>query len=202
LPASSTFVSASPTGAGGSCSGTGPVTCNWADYPSGASYSVTVIVTPGAPGTNTLSASISATQPDPDNATAGHLNSGSASSTVNDQIDLAVFSASASPGAVTLGTGNITYTINLYNWSSSKATNAQLSITLPASSTFVSATPTGAGGSCTGTGPVTCNWADYPSGASYSVTVIVTPGAPGTNTLSASISATQPDADNATAGHL
>ncbi len=202
LPASSTFVSATPTGAGGSCSGTGPVTCNWADYPSGASFSVTVVVTPGIPGTNTLSASISATQPDPDNVTANHLNSGNASVTVNDQIDLAVFSMSGSPSAITLGTGNATYTISLFNWSSSKATNAQLSITLPASSTFVSATPTGAGGSCSGTGPVTCNWADYPSGASFSVTVVVTPGIPGTNTLSASISATQPDPDNVTANHL
>jgi uncharacterized repeat protein (TIGR01451 family) len=201
LPASSTFVSATPTGAGGSCSGTGPVTCSWADYPSNASYSVTVVVTPGVAGTNTLSATISATQPDPDNVTAGHENSRSENTTVNSQIDLAVFSINDSPSDITLGTGNVTYTISMYNYSTSKATNAQLTITLPASSTFVSATPTGAGGSCSGTGPVTCSWADYPSNASYSVTVVVTPGVGGTNTLSASISATQPDPDNVTAGH-
>ena len=206
LPASSTFVSATPTGTGGTCGSPsgGVLTCSWADYPSGSSFSVTVTVTPGVAGTNTLSASIAADQPDPDNVTAGHLNSDTEQTTVNSQIDLAVTGISDSPTDITLGTGNVQYFINLFNYSTSKATNAQLTITLPASSTFVSATPTGAGGTCGSPsgGVLTCSWADYPSGSSFSVTVTVTPGVAGTNTLSASIAADQPDPDNVTAGHL
>src|SRR5436190_1732921 len=131
-------------------------------------------------------------------------NNGSGTVPVNSQIDLAVTGISDSPTDITLGTGNVQYFINLFNYSTSKATNAQLTITLPASSTFVSATPTGAGGTCGSPsgGVLTCSWADYPSGSSYSVTVTVTPGVAGTNTLTASISATQPDPDNVTAGHL
>src|SRR6185436_13625326 len=176
LPASSSFVSATPTGAGGSCGAPvgGVVTCTWPTYPASASFSTTVTVTPGVAGTNTLSASISANEPDP---VPGN-NSDSENTTVNDQIDLAVSSISDSPNDITLGTGNVQYFINLFNYSTSKATNASLAITLPASSSFVSATPTGAGGSCGAPvgGVVTCTWADYPASASYSVTVTVTPG--------------------------
>jgi uncharacterized repeat protein (TIGR01451 family) len=200
LPASSTYVSGSVTV--GTCSESGGVvTCTIGDYPSGASYSATITVTPGAAGTNTLNASIAATQPDPDNTTPGHLATDSETTTVNDQIDLAVFSIGDNPNDITLGTGNVQYSISMYNYSSSKATGAVLTVNLPASSTYVSGSVTV--GTCNESGGVvTCTIGDYPSGASYSATITVTPGAAGTNTLSASIAATQPDPDNTTPGHL
>ena len=189
LPASSTFVSATATGGGTCGQSAGVVTCNWADYFSGSSINVTITVTPGAAGSNTLSASIAADQGDPVPAN----NSGSTAVTVNDQIDLSVVSVSASPTAITLGTGNMQYFVSLYNYSSSKATNAVMTANLPASSTFVSATATGGGTCGQSAGVVTCNWADYFSGSSVNVTITVTPGAAGSNTLSASIAADQGD---------
>ncbi|HKS22367.1 MAG TPA: IPT/TIG domain-containing protein [Thermoanaerobaculia bacterium] len=189
LPASSTFVSATATGGGTCGQSAGVVTCNWPDYFSGSSFTVIITVTPGAAGSNTLSASIAADQGDPVPAN----NSGNASCTVNDQIDLSVVSVTASPTNITLGTGNVQYFVSLYNYSTSKATNAVMTASLPASSTFVSATATGGGTCGQSAGVVTCSWPDYFSGSSFTVTITVTPGAAGANTLSASVTADQPD---------
>jgi uncharacterized repeat protein (TIGR01451 family) len=199
LPASSTFVSASAN-ISGTCSGTGPVTCTWAgDFLSGNTRTVTLVVTPTAAGTATLTATVDGDQPDgtPSNDTASH------NTTVNGNIDLQIYSMSDSPDPITLGTGNITYTTTIYNASTSKATNPVLTLTLPAASTFVSATAN-LSGTCSGTTTVVCSWAgDFPSGNTRTVTLVVTPTAGGTATLTASVDGDQPDVvtANDTASH-
>ncbi len=192
LPASSTFVSASAT-LSGTCSLTSPgvVTCNWATHNAFNQPSITLIITPGAGGTNTLTASY-ASSDQSDHVPAN--NSESETTTVNATIDLQVTSLNDNPADITLGQGNVTYTINTYNASTSKATNAVLTLNLPASSTFVSATAT-LSGTCTLSSPgvVTCTWANHNAFNQPSVTLIVTPGAGGTNTLTASVAADQGD---------
>jgi len=194
LPANSTFVSASVTGTGGTCTpGTGTVTCNWPSIGASNTFFATIVVTPTAGGTLTLSASIAGDQPDPNNTN----NSASGSVNVNDQIDLRVTGVSGSPSNVTLGTGNVTYTVSIFNGSTSQGTNPALTVTLPANSTFVSASVTGTGGTCTpGTGTVTCNWPSIAASNTFFATIVVTPTAGGTLTLSASIAGDQPDSNN------
>jgi len=141
-----------------------------------------------------MSASIAGTQPDPNNAN----NSASGSVNVNDQIDLRTTSVSGSPSNITLGTGDVTYTISVFNGSSSAGTNPALTITLPANSAYVSSSVTGSGGTCTpGTGTVTCNWPSIAASNTFFATIVVTPTAGGTLTLSASIAGDQPDSNNA-----
>jgi len=193
IPSASTYVSASVTG-GGSCSQTsGVVTCNWTSIGASVNYFATVVVTPTAGGTATLSASASGTEPDPNSAN----NTASGSVTVNDQIDLRVVSVSGSPNPITLNTGNVTYTTQLFNASTSQGTGTVLTMTIPAASTFVSASVTG-GGSCSqSAGVVTCNWTSIGASVNYFATVVVTPTAGGSLTLSASASGTEPDSNNA-----
>src|SRR4051812_34712312 len=193
IPSASTYVSASVTG-GGSCSqSAGVVTCNWTSIGASVNYFATVIVTPTAGGTATLSASASGTEPDSNNAN----NTVSGSVTVNDQIDLRIVSVTGSPTAITLNTGNVTYSTQLFNNSTSQGTGTALTMTIPAASTFVSASVTG-GGSCSqSAGVVTCNWTSIGASVNYFATVIVTPTAGGTATLSASASGTEPDSNNA-----
>ena len=193
IPAASTFVSANAN-IGGTCSGTSVVTCTWAgDLTAGSTRTVTLVVTPTAGGTATLNASVDGDQPD--NVSAN--DSASHNTTVNQFIDLQLYSMHDSPDPITLGTGNITYTTTIYNASTSKATNPVLTLTLPAASTYVSATAS-AGGTCTGTSVVTCSWSgDLASGNTRTVTLIVTPTAGGTATLSASVDGDQPDNVNA-----
>jgi uncharacterized repeat protein (TIGR01451 family) len=193
IPASSTFVSASVTG-GGSCSqSAGVVTCNWTSIGASVNYFATVVVTPTAGGSLTLSATASGTEPDSNNAN----NSASGSVTVNDQIDLRIVSVTGSPNPITLNTGNVTYTTQLFNNSTSQGTGTVLTMTIPAASTFVSASVTG-GGSCSqSAGIVTCNWTSIGASVNYFATVVVTPTAGGSLTLSASASGTEPDSNNA-----
>src|SRR4051794_27921262 len=193
IPSSSTYVSSSATG-GGSCSqSAGTVTCNWATIPASSNYFVTIVVTPTAGGSLTLSSSVSGADPDPTPAN----NTASGSVTVNDQIDLRVVSVTGSPNPITLNTGNVTYTTQLFNNSTSQGTGTVLTMTIPSASTYVSASVTG-GGSCSQTaGVVTCSWTSIGASVNYFATVIVTPTAGGTATLSATASGTEPDSNNA-----
>ncbi|HYC88132.1 MAG TPA: hypothetical protein VEO54_02885, partial [Thermoanaerobaculia bacterium] len=189
LPASSTYVSHTVSNSGTCGESGGVLTCSWAQQNASTGYSLTVTVTPGAGGTNTLTASIAADQGDPTPAN----NTLSEGTTVNATINLAVTGISDSPADITLGQGNVTYTISTYNYSSSKATNPVVTVTLPASSTYVSHTVSNSGTCTPAGGTLTCSWAQQNAFTGYSLTVTVTPGAGGTNTLSASIAADQGD---------
>ena len=189
LPASSTYVSHTVTNSGTCSESGGVLTCNWAQQNASTGHTVTVTVTPGVGGTNTLTASIAADQGDPTPAN----NSMSEATVVNATINLGVTNISDNPTDITLGQGNVTYTVNTYNYSSSKATNPVLTITLPASATYVSHTVNNSGTCTPSGGTLTCNWAQQNAFTGHSLTVTVTPGAGGTNTLSASIAADQGD---------
>jgi uncharacterized repeat protein (TIGR01451 family) len=193
LPANSTFISASATNSG-TCSHSGStVTCNWTSIPASGFYTATIVVTPTAGGSLTLSATVAGTESDPNTAD----NSGSKSVTVNSQIDLQLYSMSATPDPITLNTGNVTYTVNVYNNSTSQGTNTVLTNTLPTNSTFVSATATNSGTCTQSAGTVTCNWSSIPTTGFYTATIVVTPTSGGALTLSSSVSGTESDSNTA-----
>src|SRR5437763_1694904 len=111
------------------------------------------------------------------------------------QIDLQLYSISATPDPITLNTGNVTYTVNVYNASSSQGTSTVLTNTLPSNSTYVSSSATNSG-TCTQSGStVTCNWTSIPSGGFYTVTIVVTPASGGAMTLTSSVSGTEADSN-------
>lgn len=96
------------------------------------------------------------------------------------------------PATITLGSGNITYTVVVTNNGPTDATNVVLTDTLPVGVTFVSVSPTGP--VCTQAGgTVTCNLGGLVNGGSATVTIVVTPTAAGTLTNTASVSAAEPD---------
>jgi uncharacterized repeat protein (TIGR01451 family) len=193
LPANSTYVSSSASNSGTCIHSGSSVTCSWTSIPASGFYSVTIVVTPTSGGSMTLTSTVSGTEPDSNTAN----NSGSRSATVNSQIDLQVYSINASPDPITLNTGNVTYSVNVYNASSSQGTSTVLSNTLPSNSTYVSSSAS-SGGTCTHSGSnVTCNWASIPASGFYSVTIVVTPTAGGPLALSANVSGTEPDSNTA-----
>ena len=193
LPANSTFVSASATNSGTCTQSAGTLTCSWASIPASSFYGATIVVTPTAGGALTLSSSVAGTETDSNTAN----NSSSKSVTVNSQIDLQIYSMSATPDPITLNTGNVTYTVNVYNPSSSQGTGTVLTNTLPSNSTYVSSSASN-GGSCVhAASTVTCNWASIPTGGFYTVTIVVTPTAGGAMTLASSVSGTEPDSNTA-----
>jgi uncharacterized repeat protein (TIGR01451 family) len=91
---------------------------------------------------------------------------------------------------VTTG-GQLTYTLVIQNNGPGSATGATLTDNLPASVTPGAVTTTQ--GSCGGTDPMSCNLGGIPSGAQVTVTVSVTPMAPGTITNQASVDANETD---------
>src|SRR5205807_3595679 len=193
LPTNSTYVSSSATNSGSCSQSAGTVTCNWSSIPASGFYTVTIVVTPTAGGAMTLSSSVSGTEADSNTAN----NTGSKSVTVNSQIDLQVYSMSATPDPITLNTGNVTYSVNVYNASSSQGTNIVLTNTLPTNSTFVSASATNSGSCIQSAGTVTCNWSSIPASGFYTVTIVVTPTAGGPLALSANVSGTESDPNTA-----
>jgi hypothetical protein len=193
VPVNSTFVSASATG-GGTCSQSGgTVTCNWTSIPASNNYFATIVVTPTAGGSLTLTASVAGTEPDPNTAD----NTGSKSVTVNSQIDLKVFGVSGTPDPITLNTGNVTYTVQVFNQSTSQGTGTVLTAPVPVNSTYVSSSATGGGTCSQSAGTVTCNWTSIPASNNYFATIVVTPTAGGSLTLTASVAGTEPDPNTA-----
>src|SRR3954471_23403578 len=194
LPASSTYVSSSATSSGTCSQSAGTVTCSWPSMPAGSFYSATIIVTPTAGGALTLSSSVSGTESDPNTLN----NSATKAVIVNSQIDLGISSMTVSPDPITLGTGDVQFLVQFTNNSTSQATNAVLTSTIPGSSTFVSATTPFVSGSCSqSAGTVTCNWASIGPGSTYYTYITVTPTAGGVLTLSSTVSATQSDSNTA-----
>ena len=108
--------------------------------------------------------------------------------------DLAVTKAD-SPDPVGLG-NQITYTITVRNDGPDAASAVEVSDTLPASVTFVSASPTQ--GTCSGTTTVTCSLGDLANGATATVTIVVTTTAAGSimNQATIASSTNDPNAEN------
>lgn len=180
LPTSVTFVSATPSQ--GTCSGTSTITCNLGSLANSASATVTIVVTTTGASvpsvTNT--ASVSATEFDPNTVN----NTVTEMTTVNPAANLSV-TKSDSPDPVNVG-NNLTYTITVTNNGPNNATGVTVTDTLPSTVTFVSASS-----GCThSSGTVTCTIGNLAASANTSVTITVTPQAGAVPSITNSVSVT------------
>lgn len=100
------------------------------------------------------------------------------------------------PATVIAG-GNITYTLTVTNAGPASAAAVTVTDILPTGTTYVSATPSPAGSSCSGTSTVICSLGTMPSsGAGSSATiqlVVVAPSAPGSVVNTGAVVSTTPD---------
>jgi uncharacterized repeat protein (TIGR01451 family) len=201
------------------CSGTGGGTCtaasggNIADsvnIPAAASvtYSATCTIAAAATGTlvntATVAAAVGTTDPTPGN------NSATDSDTLIPAADLST-TLTDTPDPIVAG-NNLSYAATLSNAGLSDAQDVNLSLPLPAPTTFVSATPS-AGGNCVtpaigANGSITCTWlgATVPGAAgdrSVSIVALVPAATPDSTVLSATVTVasvtTDPTAGNNTA---
>ena len=185
LPAGVTFASASP----GCAFATGTVTCTLGTLANGASTSLTINVTVNAPyaGANPLvnSATVTAVN---EIDTVPANNTGSASTTVTAQADLAIVKTvdNATPSVGS----NVTFTLTVTNNGPNDAAGAQVSDLLPAGYSFVSATPS-VGSYAPGTGVWTIGALANGASATMTITATVLAGGPYLN--SASVTATTQD---------
>jgi uncharacterized repeat protein (TIGR01451 family) len=188
LPASTSYTSV--TTSKGTCSqSSGTVTCSIGSLANAATATVTVHVNAATVGTAQHSATVSATELDP----ASSNNTAQTSTSIDAAADLAVTSVTGSPDPVNVG-ANLTYSVALKN-NGPDAASAALSDTLPASTTFVSATPS-QGAACTHTGSpvvVSCALGSLASGATATVSIVVTAGSAGTLSNSPSVSSATGD---------
>ncbi len=99
--------------------------------------------------------------------------------------DLSI-TATDTPDPAAIG-DSITYTVTVTDNGPETATGISVTDTLPASVAFVSAV------GCTGTTTLTCALADMASGASATITIVVTANSAGTVTNTASVSSTSTD---------
>jgi len=183
LPASVTFVSATST-VGTCINAAGTVTCSIGALNSGASATVTIVVTPGLAAAGTLNSTVNVTSTSFD-PVAGN-NQATTSTTVNvPQADLSVTLADA-PDPLFTG-NNLTYTAVITNLGPQPATAVTLTNPLPANTTFVSATSTV--GTCVlGAGStVNCTIGSLNSAATATVTIIVLPTAAAVGTANSTV---------------
>jgi uncharacterized repeat protein (TIGR01451 family) len=185
LPGGATFVSV--TSSTGSCSGSATITCALGNLAKGSSATVTLVLRADTSGALADSASVAANEIDLDSSN----DTAAATVTVNAAVDLSV-TMTDSPDPVAQGK-NVTYTATVANAGPSGATGVTLVDTLPAGTTFVSATASA--GSCSGSGPVTCTLGSLAKGATATVTVVVTANAQGTISNSVSVTSTESDLD-------
>lgn len=212
LPANTTFASVTQTsGPTFTCTApavgnAGIVNCSIATLAGGgtsAVFNLVVNVAPGATGSISNTANITAATTDP---TPGN-NTSTTSTAVTQSADLTV--AKTGPDAVTAGS-NITYTVTANNAGPSNATGVSLTDVLPANTTFVSATQTsGPAFICTtppagSPGTITCTAATFVSGATavFSFVVNLAPAATGvvSNTAAITSATTDPTPGNSTSG--
>ncbi|HEY2666660.1 MAG TPA: SBBP repeat-containing protein [Actinomycetota bacterium] len=189
LPAAETFASASP----GCTNTSGTVVCTMGNLASGASATATITVTPTSVGAVTNTATVSANEADPNPAN----NSSSATTTVSTaplRADVAVTKTATATATVTTP---ITYTVTARNNGPNGATGVNVTDTLPAGITFVSASSTQ--GTCSNaSGTVTCTQGPLASGATSTITIVVTaPSSPTTITNTATIKANEADPNTA-----
>ncbi|MFN2545116.1 MAG: sortase [Actinomycetota bacterium] len=191
LPAGLTYVSAS--GPEWVCSASGQdVTCDrFGSVEVGVDSSVDLVVDVGqaaVPGvTNTATVTSTAADPNLSNQDA------SDPTVVNGSADLALTNG-GSPDPASIG-DDVTYHLVVTNNGPSDATNVQVSNTLPAGVTFVSATPDQ--GTCSEfLGTVSCDLGDVANGAQVAIDVVVTATASGTLDDDATVSSPTTDLDN------
>ncbi len=185
LPAGVSYQSATPSQ--GTCNeASGTVSCDLGTIAASASATIEIVVRTDSAGEITNSASVSATEHDPNAAD----NSASESTTVDPVADLTL-TKTDSPDPVAVG-ADLTYTLDVANAGPSDATAVALTDELPAGLTYQSATPSQ--GSCSETsGIVTCDLETLGSSSSASVQIVVRPQSAGEITNSASVSSSAHD---------
>ncbi len=185
LPGGVSFVSADN---GGSLGG-GTVTWNLGDVTSGSTRSLQLVVHVNSNRTTNLSNTATASTSTTD--TASGNNADTEATTITTSADLSI-TKSDSPDPVLVG-GTLTYTLAVANGGPSDANAVQVSDTLPAGVSFVSATPSQ--GSCSqAAGVVSCSLGGVADGATPTVTIVVTaPASAGSLSNSASVSSSTSD---------
>jgi uncharacterized repeat protein (TIGR01451 family) len=191
LPASVTFVSATPTQ--GTCSHlAGTVTCSIGTLASGGNTTVDIEVTPNSAGLITNTASVSSDTDDPDQTDNSDAEDTTVQAAATGQADLKVRKEDGlDPAKVGR---SLPYQIVVRNRGKDVATGVTLVDQLPAGVTFVSATPRQ--GTCSEVGGiVTCDLGSLARGERTRVKISVTPTAPGTLTNTVEVSANEGDPD-------
>jgi uncharacterized repeat protein (TIGR01451 family) len=184
-----------PAGAsltGGSCAISGStMTCSPGTFATTDTFAAQAYIRPGSAGALTVTAATMAS-----NDSNSSNNNATASVTVN---------AAASPGGgadLTLGltatpepvtrSSTLTYTATITNNGPDPASGVRFSDLLPGGTRVVSSRASA--GTCAGLSPVTCTTTSLASGASWTITIVVTaPSTAGSITDHASVSATTAD---------
>jgi len=121
-------------------------------------------------GTPTVAGSFSFTTNALDSASVNATNNTCSITVVAEQSDVSI----TQTGPATVGgKANITYTLTVTNAGPSPAANVIVGDVLPAGTTLVSATPSPAGSSCSGTSTVSCSLGTLAAGGSATVMLVV-----------------------------
>ncbi|WP_295445837.1 hypothetical protein [uncultured Thiodictyon sp.] len=191
LPANLTFASASASS--GSCTGGSNVNCALGDLAPGASATVSIVVKPTAAGavSNSPSAASTANELNPADNSATAVTTVNPAPVTSGGTDLTV-TLSDAPDPAAVGKP-LVYTAKVTNkgtvTASGTVLTAQLPVGLPV--TLVS------GGTCTGTGTLTCNLGTIAAGKYKEMKFTVSPTAAGTLSGSVQVSSTTPDTNSA-----
>ncbi len=193
LPSGVTFVSVSPSQ--GSCAGNPTVVCNLGILRQGEVATIRIIVTAGAPGTVSNSATVSADTSDSDtsNNTSGPVATTITGTASGASADLSI-TKSAAPDPVVVG-GTLTYTLAVHNNGPDTATGVVVSDSLPPNVAFGSVSADQ--GSCSGTSTIVCSLGSLAAGATVRVRIAVTPSAAGIYTNAASVTSSVFDSQTA-----
>ena len=169
----------------------GIVTCDLGALANGSSATIDIAVTaPATPQTVTNTAVVSAAEPDSDVSDNTSLEDTDVINPPPTDLELTMVD---SPDPV-VGGNPLTYTVTINNLGPGPATLVQLTDTLPAGATFVSATPSS--GTCSEAGGVVdCSFSGAIAfGASENVVIVITaPAVPGLMTNNASVSTARID---------
>lgn len=190
LPDEVTFESAETNGTG-TCSRNGQtVTCNLGTLEAGETTNVQILVRPNQTGIITNTATVSSNEPE--------LSPGNNTDTEQTTVvpradrlsDLSIVK-STQDTQTTVGQ-NVTFQINVTNNGPDAANSVIVTDTLPANSTFVSATPSD--GSCSRAGnTLTCNLGTINSGQAETIQVVVQATSPGTLSNTATVRSNSTD---------
>lgn len=189
LPANVTFVSANADTGASPTQASGTVTDAIGTLASGASVTVTIVVTPttSAPPSITNTVKVSATQDDPNTSN----NTATLDTDVFPVADVAIESETAAPTSVPINQ-QVTLTINVANHGPSAATGVTIVDTLPAGLTFVSGSIDG-GTVTESDGVVTAHLDSLADGGTAILTILAKATAVGSLSDSAKVSSSVND---------
>ena len=188
LPSNVTFVTAASTQGTTPVDQNGVISADLGAIPAGSAATVSIVVVPTTVGSDSLTASVSGDQFDPNTTN----NQAIATAAVVPSVNMAVLLAPA-PATVVAGQ-TLTFTATVANSGPCLATNVVLSLPMGAGVLFVSATASsGINNLVSGlvAGQVVAQLGALNPGSSVKVTVVVKPQTPGTMTQTASLATTE-----------